>query len=161
MQPDLQPDEDYVERNFVETTDGSLVLVDGYDHLALLRLISYKVCKLVYSNNDDDSDKQFEFIPIKSLGGNCFFSGEFNQSMSVLASNYPVCTPNTIYYAMIYYAKINHSGRKSNRQFDAFNVGDQRFSLFSLPDGYERSIFFILGGTIHEIVILIFPRNLI
>ena len=51
-------------------------------------------------------------------------------SISVLASNYPACVPNSIYFA--YY---------SNTTVEVFNVEDDSVSYCSLPTGYDKTPF--------------------
>lgn len=55
---------------------------------------SFKVYKLLFNERHDSIVQQVE---VKSLGDEALFVGD-NYSVSVLASNFPGCQPNSIYY---------------------------------------------------------------
>ncbi|KAM4083986.1 hypothetical protein ACB094_08G098800 [Castanea mollissima] len=56
---------------------------------------SFKVHKLLL--NDQTKGSLEEHVEVKSLGDEALFVGD-NQSMSILASNFPGCQPNSIYF---------------------------------------------------------------
>ena len=56
---------------------------------------SFKVHKLLL--NDQTKGSLEELVEVKSLGDKILFVGD-NQSMSILASNFPGCQPNSIYF---------------------------------------------------------------
>ncbi|KAF3441912.1 hypothetical protein FNV43_RR15827 [Rhamnella rubrinervis] len=84
-----------VETHLVETTRGDLLMILRYFVSFPTPLNKYKIYKLVL---DSDHDGQLARIPIVNLGGDSLFLG-FNNSISILASLYPGCSPNSIYYA--------------------------------------------------------------
>lgn len=92
--------------------------------------LTYKVFKLIHSR---DSVEQLQIIPIKSLDGDSLFFGNENHGISVVATNYPGCVPNSIYYrGSIDYDVIN-------MQFEVFNMDNGSVLPCSLPENYVKS----------------------
>ncbi|KAF3431261.1 hypothetical protein FNV43_RR25991 [Rhamnella rubrinervis] len=81
----------------VETTKGDLLMVQRNRHYRTGDR-TYRIYKVIIGSNDSAA----EIIPITNLDGECLFLGDNNHSISVLASNYPACIPNSIYYATSY-----------------------------------------------------------
>lgn len=104
---------------FVETTDGDLLIVTRYGGDPNLGH-TYKVHKLVDSNIDG----QLEHVPVVNLGGQSLFLGK-NQSISVLASDYPGCRPNSIYYSCYKSGTYDEHGFLWNFGIEEFDLNDQ------------------------------------
>lgn len=118
------PSGDNVDHHFVETTSGDLVMVHRFhDRDDELKFKKYKVNKLVYAGEDSyQKGGRFEVIPMNSLDGDSFFlCGDSSEGISVLASNYPGCKPNSIYYP------------------DCHNI--RRMKVVNIEDGSVESFF--------------------
>ncbi|KAF3431263.1 hypothetical protein FNV43_RR25993 [Rhamnella rubrinervis] len=93
----------------VETTKGDLLMVQRNRHYRTGDR-TYRIYKVIIGSNDSAA----EITPITNLDGECIFLGDNNHSISVLASNYPACIPNSIYYATSY--------GNSEGEVEVFNV---------------------------------------
>jgi hypothetical protein len=89
-----------IQTYLVETCSGDLLLVrrffDGNNSNNRLQAMtgSFKVYKFVL---DDQTEQVVERVEVKNIGDNVLFLGD-NDSISVLASKFPGCQPNSIYY---------------------------------------------------------------
>ncbi|KAF3431330.1 hypothetical protein FNV43_RR26061 [Rhamnella rubrinervis] len=116
-----------LEGHLVETTKGELLMVHKYTHHKYSsKLKTFRVYKVIICPYDSAA----KIIPIKNLGGECLFLGKHNHGISVLASNYPACIPNSIRYATFF--------SQSSSKLEVFNMEDESISYSFLPSGYEK-----------------------
>ncbi|CAK9186233.1 unnamed protein product [Ilex paraguariensis] len=81
----------------------------------------FKIFKLQFNPNEEA-----ERVEVKSLGGDALFLGD-NQSMAVLASDFPGCRPNCIYFTD-HYLMVAHPPPVYGRcDLGIFNVDDGSF----------------------------------
>ncbi|KAL6224036.1 hypothetical protein ACLB2K_002892 [Fragaria x ananassa] len=78
---------------FVETTEGNLFLVEKVSARPEVSAATFKVYQLVTDRSLDT-----QVLEVNSIGDEALFVCE-SHSMSVLASNFRGCQPNSIYYA--------------------------------------------------------------
>ncbi|XP_030968889.1 putative F-box protein At1g65770 [Quercus lobata] len=84
-----------VVRRFMERKEGLLEEIEEGEEERKSVTESFKVHKLLL--NDQTKGSLEEHVEVKSLGDEALFVGD-NQSMSILASNFPGCQPNSIYF---------------------------------------------------------------
>lgn len=82
----------YVNRNYlIHTDDGGLLMVQ--------RILGWQVdkCVTIEFKIFELNSEKFEWTEKTTLGNTAFFVGD-NSSVSVLASKFPECQPNCIYF---------------------------------------------------------------
>ncbi|KAL5723825.1 hypothetical protein ACHQM5_007171 [Ranunculus cassubicifolius] len=101
--------------NYLVESLGELLLIRRFQEQKLRRTVMFKIFK------EDPNNKSWE--EIKSLSGHALFLG-YNQSLSVLASNYLRCKANCIYFTDNVFTKI------PQRRSEPHGVG-----IFNLESG--------------------------
>lgn len=79
----------------VESTKGDLLCVRRFFEGETSS--KFMVCKLVL---EDDNGFVVGEVEVQSIGDDALFLGDNSPSVSVLASNYPGCQPNCIYFTL-------------------------------------------------------------
>lgn len=79
----------------MESTKGDLLCVRRFFEGETSS--KFMVCKLVL---DDDNGFVVGEVEVQSIGDDALFLGDNSPSVSVLASNYPGCQPNCIYFTL-------------------------------------------------------------
>lgn len=97
----------------VETTKGDLLMV--HREWEYGGSPTYSIFKFVVSNHDEQVERSI----VEDLEGHSLFLGK-NHSISVLASDYPGCRPNSIYYAF-----WDRDSAFPNYGIEEFNLKDQ------------------------------------
>lgn len=81
----------------MESSSGELLNVERFleekDDLCQFVTCDFKVCKL----NRSDRQPRPIWVEVESIGGDSLFLGD-NHSFSLVASQFPGCRPNSIYY---------------------------------------------------------------
>lgn len=105
----------------VESTNGDLLLVLRRFYQ---RETSFRVCKIVF--NDQDASAQL--VEVHCIGDDALFLGQ-SHSVSVLASKFPGCQPNSIYYATEDVKRI-----QCHTDPEKFDGGKNEMGIFNLGD---------------------------
>ncbi|KAF3457364.1 hypothetical protein FNV43_RR02021 [Rhamnella rubrinervis] len=127
--PDLMA-ESFVDGYFVETTNGDLLMVYRY-YTNSVNTSAYEVHRLIM-----DSNGNLERIPVANLGGESLFLGQRSCGMSVLASNYPECMPNTIYCGVYFIDDLDRQ-----LKVEVFNLENKSVATSCFPTGCLESSF--------------------
>ncbi|KAF3435294.1 hypothetical protein FNV43_RR22381 [Rhamnella rubrinervis] len=120
----------------VETTKGDVLAVHRYSDCSEVQgcfeiLMTYRVYKLISCHSHDDVE-DFQFIHVKDLDGeSIFLENASRNGISVLASDYRGCIPNSIYYAS--YLPDN--------EIEVFHMEDESLSKCFIPPQYIRETF--------------------
>ncbi|KAF3457362.1 hypothetical protein FNV43_RR02019 [Rhamnella rubrinervis] len=122
--------ESFVDGYFVETTNGDLLMVYRYYNYSVNKS-AYEVYRLIM-----DSNGNLEHIPVANLGGESLFLGQRSCGMSVLASNYPGCMPNTIYCGVNFIDDLDRQ-----LQVEVFNLENKSVATSCFPTGCPESSF--------------------
>lgn len=118
----------HVSGHFVVNTKGDLLLVYRFFRTSADKS-TYQIFKLVM-----DSDGKLERVPTSSLGGESWFLGRRSCGVSVLASDYPGCTPNTIYCQVIFVDAL-----EGHVKVEAFNLEHGTITTRSFPSNpYQK-----------------------
>ncbi|KAF3442952.1 hypothetical protein FNV43_RR16870 [Rhamnella rubrinervis] len=116
---------------FVEATNGDLLMVCTSEE-EMAKEDAFKIYKLKIDNSNEPN----EFILIHNLGGDSLFLEDTCRDhtfVSVLASNFPQCRPNSSYHA--------HSKYYNLKEIEAFNLEDGSVSQTLLPKGFFKAFF--------------------
>lgn len=117
---------------FVESTNGDLLMVYR-SQCGMNECPTYNIFKIV------ETKGKLDHIPITNLDGHSLFLDD-NQSISVLASIYPGCTPNSIYY-LHYYNPFTQGGVS---KFEEFDLEDQSVQEYSEVEDGRKFLTWIL-----------------
>ncbi|VVA38443.1 PREDICTED: F-box [Prunus dulcis] len=82
-------------------------------------------------------------VEVKSIGDEALFVGD-NHSISILASNFPRCQPNSIYYADDYISNYPSLEGDEAYAMGIFNLGDGTITQhYSLHSNSQRAIWVV------------------
>ncbi|KAL5723824.1 hypothetical protein ACHQM5_007170 [Ranunculus cassubicifolius] len=109
--------------NYLVESSGELLLVRRFEGKKLRRTVMFKVFK------QDPVSNSWE--EVKSLRGHALFLG-YNQSLSLLASNYLRCKANCIYFTDNIFSKIS---RKNPEPHDV-GIFNLESGIIELLPGY-------------------------
>lgn len=117
----MGPPKDYY---FVETTNGVLLIV-----CKLLRGPTYKVFKIM------DSNGKLDLAPVVNLDGHSLFL-HAGSCISVIASNYPECRPNSIYTLSPNSSSYCCRIQEFNLEYGSFEIQWDRWLSLRAFEGY-------------------------
>ncbi|XP_008222388.1 PREDICTED: putative F-box protein At1g65770 [Prunus mume] len=117
-------------------------LIDGrFNYGAGRRTTHFMIYKWVFDNEDEGSIGHN--VEVKSIGDEALFVGD-NHSISILASNFPGCQPNSIYYSDDYIS--NYPSLEGDEPYDMgiFNLEDGTITQhYSLHSNSQRAIWVV------------------
>ncbi|KAK3013443.1 hypothetical protein RJ639_009361 [Escallonia herrerae] len=137
VEPTLSP-RDISTIHLVESIQGDLLMVQRFTELNenqepadvfKCKTVDCKVFKLLRS----DDLARLTWVQIESIGDQALFLGD-NHAVCVSTSEFPGCTPNSIYYTEHYFDEFGYVPCGTDDDNGVFDMGNRRLELHYVPD---------------------------